>query len=222
MKKRIAAVLVMCLFVCGLCSCSLMTKTYNFTAQENSIYVHEDGQITAAIIEDFEKDYYDVSELLGLAQNLVQEYNETYYGLPYYTYSQLTKEQKKQMLLPISLESVDSSNGKVTLVLKYANGSAFADFNGIDIKAAGGTTAYTSQLGSSKMALQGSFVSAKDGSALMVEELQKKTDYYLLYLDFATTVYFEHEVQAVSNNVTVVANNAVQTAAGQGNYILFK
>lgn len=223
MKKRIMAAMLCVICVFGLWGCSLMTKKYGFVIEENSIYVHSDGQITAAIIEEFDKDYYDLQELVGLTQSLVQDYNETYYGLPYYTYEQLTKEQKKQLLLPISLESASAEDGKVVLVLKYANGNTYTDFNGIDIAAAGGTKAYTSPVGeSSAMALDGTFVAAKGGEVQLTEELQKKTGYYMIYVDFGTKIYFEHEVAYVTNNVTVLGDNSVQTPAGQGSFILFK
>lgn len=223
MKKRIVAAMLCVICVLCLCSCGLMTKKYSFVIEENSIFVHSDGQITAAIIEDFDKDYYDLQELVGLTQSLVQSYNETYYGLSYYTYEQLTKEQKKQILLPVSLESASVDNGKVILVLKYANGNTYTDFNGIDIAAAGGTKAYTSSVGeASAMALDGTFVAAKGGEAQLTEELQKKTGYHMIYVDFGTKIYFEHEISYVTNNVTVLSDNSVQTPSGQGSFILFK
>lgn len=223
MKKRAAALLSCCLFLCVVCGCSLMTKRYNFAAEAGSVYIHEDGQITAAIIEPFDKDYYSLDELTNLTESLIQDYNNTYYGLPYYEYSQLTDEQKKQILLPISLTSAPAvSNGTVSMVLKYAVSSAYTEFNAIDIKNAGGTELYTSTVGATEHALEGTFVKAQGGETQTVEELQKKTDYHLVYVDFATKIYFEHEIAYVSSNVQVLADNAVQTAAGQGSFILYK
>jgi len=144
MKRRIAAAVLCMVCLLGLCGCGLLTKTYEYKAEENSIYVHADGQITAAIIEEWDQEYYDLAELTGLAQQQVLEYNKTYYGVEYYSYDQMTKEQKKQMILPVSLDSIKVENGMVILTLTYGNGDAFTGFNGIDIQNNGGTRAYTS------------------------------------------------------------------------------
>ena len=38
--------------------CGLLTKSYDFTEAENSIYVEDNATIRAAMISDFDKDYY--------------------------------------------------------------------------------------------------------------------------------------------------------------------
>lgn len=226
MKRKIAAAVLCLVCLLSLCGCGLLTKTYEFKAEENSIYVHADGQITAAIIEDWDQEYYDLAELTGLAQQQVLEYNKTYYGVEYYSYDQMTKEQRKQMILPVNLDSIKVENGKVILTLTYGNGDAFTGFNGIDIQNNGGTKAYTANVGSNtKMPLEGTFVKATGknaGEVQLIEELNAKTDHYLIYVDYATTIYFEHGVEYVTNNVYVLANNMVQTQAGQGSFIVFK
>ncbi len=227
MKKKIAAALLCLLCLCHLVGCSLFTKSYDYKAEENSIYVHADGQITASIIEDWDQEYYDLAELTGLAQRQVLEYNKTYYGVEYYSYDQMTKEQKAQMILPVCLDSIkeDKANGKVVLTLTYGNGDAFTGFNGIDIQNNGGTRAYTSTVGATVVPLEGTFVTAtgkKSGQVQLLDEMKAKTDYYLMYVDFATTIYFEHSVEYVTNNVAVYAANKVQTQANQGSFILFK
>lgn len=223
MKKKFAAVVLCLLCLCSVCGgCSIFTKKYSYTPDGESIFVHADGQITAAIVSDFDKDYYDLAELTGLAERQVQEYNEKYYGFPYYSYDQMTKEEKEQYLLPINLDSISESDGKVTIVITYANGDAYTGFNSIDLTQAGGTRVYTSKVTETSVPLAGTFVAAKGGAAQDIEALKTKKDYYMIYVDYATKISFEHEVDYVSSNVTVVTNNTVQTEAGAGSYILFK
>lgn len=227
MKKKSVAVVMCLICVFGLCSsllggCSLFSKKYSYSPEENSIYVYADGQITAAIIEDFDKDYYDLEELTGLAQQQVLAYNKSKYGLEYYSYDQLTKEQRKEILLPVSLESVQKKDQKVILILRYANGDTYTGFNGIDIKNAGGSKVFTGAVGNTQMPLEGTFVAAKGGASQLTSELAEKTDYQMLYVDYATKVYFEHDVSYVTNNVAVLTGNSVQTASGQGSMIIFK
>ena len=47
--------------------CGLFTKSYDFTEAENSIYVEDNATIRAAMISDFDKDYYSIDELAGVA-----------------------------------------------------------------------------------------------------------------------------------------------------------
>lgn len=223
MKRKITAAMLSLSFALLGSGCGLLQKKYTFVAEENSIFVHADGQITAAIIEDFDKDYYDLAELTGLAQQQVLSYNQTYYGMPYYSYDQMSKEERRQTLLPIDLDSIEEKNGQVILTFTYMNGDTYTGFNGIDLQKNGGTTVYTSEVTESTVPLTGvSFVAAQGGAAQSTEALSKEEDLKLLYVDYGTLVYFEHDVSYVSSNVTVLNGNAVQTPAGQDSYVLFK
>lgn len=223
MKRKIAAMVLCLIWILGLGGCSLLQKKYTFVAEKNSIFVHADGQITAAIIEDFDKDYYDLAELTGLAQQQVLNYNQTYYAMPYYSYDQMSKEEKRKTLLPISLQSIEEKNGQVILTIVYMNGDTYTGFNGIDLQKSGGTKVYTAGVTESTIPLSGtSFVAARGGASQSTESLSRNNDLNLLYVDYGTIIYFEHDISYVSSNVTVLSGNAVQTPAGQDSFVLFK
>ena len=78
----------------SLAGCGLFTKSYDFTEAENSIYVEDNATIRAAMISDFDKDYYSIDELAGVAQQEALSFNTNVYGCKYYSYDQMTKEEK--------------------------------------------------------------------------------------------------------------------------------
>ena len=102
---------------------------------------------------------------------------------------------------------------KASVVFTYANGDTYTGFNSAEIQNAGGSKLYTSQLGSSTMALSGDFVTSDGQKHISSEDLMKKTDYCLVYADYPVTVFGEHDIAYVSPNVTVLASNCARSLA---------
>lgn len=206
----------------SLAGCGLFTKSYDFTEAEDSIYVEENATIRAAMISDFDKDYYSIDELAAVAKQEVLSFNKNIYGCEYYSYDQMTKDEKDSILLPVCYESAAVKDKKASVVLEYANGDIYTSFNSAQIQLAGGTKLYTSQIGSSTMALSGQFVSPDGKKTVIGEEILDKTDYCLVYVDYPVTVFGEHDIAYVSANVTVLASNCAQVTGNDGAYIIFK
>ncbi len=206
----------------SLAGCGLFTKSYDFTEAENSIYVKDNATIRAAMISDFDKDYYSIDELAGVAQQEALSFNTSVYGCAYYSYDQMTEEEKDSILLPVCYESASVKDKKASVVFTYANGDTYTGFNSAEIQSAGGTKLYTSQLGSSTMTLSGEFVSSDGQKSISAEDLMNKTDYCLVYADYPVTVFGEHDIAYVSANVTVLASNCAQITGNDGGYIIFK
>ena len=105
--------------------CGLLTKSYDFTEAENSIYVEDNATIRAAMISDFDKDYYSIDELAGVAQQEALSFNKNVYGCSYYSYDQMTKEEKESILLPVCYEKAVVKDKKASVVFTYANGDTY-------------------------------------------------------------------------------------------------
>ena len=97
--------------------CGLFTKSYDFTEAENSIYVEDNATIRAAMISDFDKDYYSIDELAGVAQQEALSFNKNVYDCSYYSYDQMTKEEKESILLPVCYEKAVVKDKKASVVL---------------------------------------------------------------------------------------------------------
>ena len=119
--------------------CGLLTKSYDFTEAENSIYVEDNATIRAAMISDFDKDYYSIDELAGVAQQEALSFNKNVYGCSYYSYDQMTKEEKESILLPVCYEKAVVKDKKASVVFTYANGDTYTGFNSAEIQNAGGS-----------------------------------------------------------------------------------
>ena len=175
-RIKIASLMAGLVAAVSLEGCGLFTKSYDFTEAENSIYVEDNATIRAAMISDFDKDYYSIDELAGVAQQEALSFNKNVYGCSYYSYDQMTKEEKESILLPVCYEKAVVKDKKASVVFTYANGDTYTGFNSAEIQNAGGSKLYTSQLGSSTMALSGDFVTSDGQKHISNEDLMKKTD----------------------------------------------
>lgn len=221
-RIKIASLMAGLVAAVSLEGCGLLTKSYDFTEAENSIYVEDNATIRAAMISEFDKDYYSIDELAGVAQQEALSFNKNVYDCSYYSYDQMTKEEKESILLPVCYEKAVVKDKKASVVFTYANGDTYTGFNSAEIQNAGGSKLYTSQLGSSTMALSGDFVTSDGQKHISSEDLMKKTDYCLVYADYPVTVFGEHDIAYVSPNVTVLASNCAQITGNDGGYIIFK
>ena len=97
-RIKIASLMAGLVAAVSLEGCGLLTKSYDFTEAENSIYVEDNATIRAAMISDFDKDYYSIDELAGVAQQEALSFNKNVYGCSYYSYDQMTKEEKAQYM----------------------------------------------------------------------------------------------------------------------------
>lgn len=220
--KQISVLLLGTAIVLNLNACGMFTKSYDYAAVEDSIYVGANGVVKAAMVADFDKDYYSVSELESVAKAQALEYNETYYGLNYSSTSQMTKDEQNSILLPVSFESATAENGKANIVYSYANGDIYTSFNSVEIASKGGTKAYTSRLESNTMDLEGSFVTVDGSKTVTKADFADEKDYVVVYVDFPVSVYGEHDIAYVSTNVTVIGNNCASVTGTDGSYIIFK
>ena len=97
-RIKIASLMAGLVAAVSLEGCGLFTKSYDFTEAENSIYVEDNATIRAAMISDFDKDYYSIDELAGVAQQEALSFNKNVYDCSYYSYDQMTKEEKAQYM----------------------------------------------------------------------------------------------------------------------------
>jgi hypothetical protein len=220
-KRKFLSLFSAILMVFALAGCSLFTKNYSYSSDMEGLYVRTDGQIIATLTTEFDQSYYDLAELTYVAEQQVEKFNNDNYAQPYYSYDQLTDEQKEEMILPVALNSITQSGETVTVVLQFGNGDIYTSFSAIDVQNAGGTQFYTGTVGTTTVPLSGSFVTAS-GSAADISKIQEETDATLVYCDYAAQVITKRDIAYVSDGVTLVNSHTAQTPAGQGSFIIFK
>jgi hypothetical protein len=90
---------------------------------ETTLVVASNGSITYYLVEDFDKDYYDVLELNRMAAEEVAAYNE---ALGHST-------QEDPLVEVLSVEMVQDGSQKVVLQYALRDAEAFTDFFGIQL-----------------------------------------------------------------------------------------
>ena len=124
-RIKIASLMAGLVAAVSLEGCGLFTKSYDFTEAENSIYVEDNATIRAAMISDFDKDYYSIDELAGVAQQEALSFNKNVYDCSYYSYDQMTKEEKESILLPVCYEKVIPIQALILLRFKMPVEASF-------------------------------------------------------------------------------------------------
>ena len=210
----------------GMGGCTLFAKSFSYVDAPDSIYVGKNATIRASIISSFDKDYYSLEELAAVTKKQVLDFNERRYNYAYYTYDQMSKEDRSTLLLPVSFESITNNSGLVIIQLSYANGDTYSLFNSGDIARAGGTKVYTALMSRAvadqMISADASFVSRDGTQTVNGSEISDKEDYIVAFADYGMTVYGEHEIAYVSPNVTVLSENSAQISGNDGAYIIFK
>ncbi len=213
MKKSIVLLLVTVL-VLSLAGCKKDTKLDTTT---NNIYVRKDNTVTGIYVDSFEKETYRLDELKKEAQNEVAAYNKEKSGVEKY------ENEGKTEKLPISIRSIEAKNEKATVMLDFASGDDYFDYNNFRdyLTDKGGTTFYTSQISDSNIKLEGNFVTAT-GEKTSVDTINEKSNYSIIYLDFGSKVQVNGEIAYVSDNVTVKSVDTAETRDNMKSFIIYK
>jgi hypothetical protein len=77
----------------------------------SSVAIQKDGSVVSTLIEDFSESYYDVDELKQMAQDEINAFTVT------------------NGAGTVELESLDKKDGKVKMVIKFADAAAYSKFS---------------------------------------------------------------------------------------------
>jgi len=114
--KRIAFLSVMVLMVVSFAGCkkgNVSIKTSQI--ETNTMLIKSDGTVQAAVVESFDKDYYDLEELKTFINERVAQFNKN-----------AGKENA------VVLDSLEKKKGNAVMVLQYDNMEDYAKFNETD------------------------------------------------------------------------------------------
>lgn len=163
-----------------------------------SISITEDGGVTSYLVDEFDKDYYNISDLTAMAIGEVADYN--------------TKNQTGEDI-PIVVEKVegmqDGSN-KVRVIHKYNKTDTYMDYNGSvlfygTVKEALDAGYLSERGGSSSLVLK----DVKDDTLMVKEQLLQDQDRYLVITNEAARVYCPAKVTHVSEGATYMDDGSV-------------
>ena len=121
-RKKAGVILcsILCLAMLLISGCS-QTKVPE-TLSVPAISVTGKGKVTAYLIEDFDKAYYDLEELRAMVVQELAEFNS----------SHKTADGKDAVTM-VSLGKMTDGSQKVQLVLEFQNTAAYTDYTGMEL-----------------------------------------------------------------------------------------
>ena len=211
MGKKKAMVLMMVLLLSTLlfAGCSEETAVY-VPVTENTIEVTEDGRLIGYIVEPFEKEYYDITELDAMVRSEIDEYNSAKQDL-------VTEAGRVPILVEKVMMTEDGSL-KAVVALNFQNAAVCADYMEKEIFA--GTVAEAKAAGYD---LENKLTAVKDGEAFAGEKIQKEEEKKILILKDAVSVRVAGTVQYLSANAKKTTEGFLDcTADEELKYIIYK
>ncbi len=164
-----------------------------------SIAITDKGEVTSYLVEAFDKEYYDLSELTSMANSEVAEYNA---------------ENQQGETIPVVVEKVEvleNDSSKVRLIQKYSSTDVFMDYNESVLYY--GTVEDAVNAGYD---LDIVLKSVKDSTLLSKEQLLQETDKYLLVTDENAVIYCPKKVTYVSEGAVYREDGTVDATQTEG------
>lgn len=167
--------------------------------KKTTLYVDEDGEITEAIVETLDKDYYDSGEM----ENFIEEETAAY--------NKQAGDEK------VEIAKCEVEDGKARVTMEYESMKEYGEFNSV--------TAFHGTVSEAKKAgydFEGEFVSAKDKPSITYKELKGSKEYYVVIVEGEQTVILDEDVLYASPDVKVEGEKAIVENSDEKAYIIYK
>lgn len=171
--------------------------------ETTTISVDSQGGITSYLVEDFEKGYYDVSELEAMAAEDAAAFNQ---------------EHQSGETVPLTLEKVElqEDTDQVLVQHSYLNRETFEEYNHRELFF--GTVEEALEDGYDLSAI---LTSVKNREALSYEELMEKPQKsHVLVTDAKAVFYCPYRVTHVGDGVVCREDGSVDTSLVEGTVVV--
>lgn len=196
MKKKIVFFMSAVLSL-GLTACGNMVGDMDLEAGQSAIYIQEDGVVSYAVSEKFDKDYYDEDDLEDKIKKEVEAYNTS---------------EGASVKDAITLDTFDVSKDTATMVLEFATNYDFLEYV-VDYNKTQSDKFYIGAIsGNSDCKIKGDFVSADGKETIKGKEISKMTEADILIVDEAYKVQIEGNILYTSTNCKIDEEGIVSTA----------
>lgn len=199
MKRLFFCALVL-FFSIGLTSCLGKEKSIDIDdVTDSTMLARTNGEIQVATVEDFNKDYYDISELKDYINKEIDAYN------------------KKAGDVKIKVNKVKEKKKKAIMLLTYSGMGQYAAFNEV-------TSAYFAGGPDKKMpfALPTTLVNADNKELVSTQEVIADEKNKVLILTEPYHIVVDGKVKYYSENVEYTDSNEVKSAKNGMSIIVFK
>ncbi len=208
--RKIIAWTVACLSLCAMFTGCGTDKNVYVPITSNTLEVTAEGHLIAYIVEDFDKDYYDINELKTMVDEEIAAYNQAK--------ANLVSEAGQ---VPITVDKVmmaEDGSKKVVVALSCANAAVYSDYMGAEVFY--GTVAQAAEKG---YVLDGMLKSVKNDDPFIGETLKKNQDKNILIIKDAVMVRTYNKVAFLSKNASITQEGFVNAQTkDELKYIIIK
>ena len=208
-QYRKTAILIACLLLCSLFVTGCAQEEVYVPVTTNTIEIAEDGSLIGYIVEDFDKDYYDISELDGMVRSEMESYNSEKAGLA-------TGAGRVPIIVDKVIMAEDGS-AKAVVALNFANARVYEDYMGKELFY--GTV---SQAVASGYQLDGKLTDVKAGENFGTEQIVKNGEKNILIVEDTVSIRTNKKVQYLSSNASLTQEGFVDGTDEELKYIITK
>ena len=195
-KKRLV-VSIACLSLCAMfiSGCAEQEVVY-VPVTENTVEAVENGRIIGYIVEDFDKDYYDITELGDMVRAEIAVYNEKN--------AELVTEAGRAPIIVDKVAMTEDGSAKAVVTLNFQNAAIYEDYMGTELFY--GTVAEAVTAG---YQLEGKLTSVKKGEAMTAEQITKNGEKHILIVEDNIWIRTSEKVQYLSENTSLTKEGFV-------------
>lgn len=201
MKKTVLCTLIL-LFLFTAAGCK--KEEFKISAEDNytvnTIYAKADGKLQVAMVDAFDKPYYNLTELEEFAQNEINVYN---------------KETSAER---VKMDDIRLKSGNAVILLSFAGMNDYANFNHALCAYFNGGVYDLSQ---NTMKLPDTLLDAKSKAATPIGDVLGNGKYKILVMSEPYDIIVDGTVKYYSDNSTLAEKNKVNAGEGM-TVVVFK
>ena len=160
--------------------------------EETTIVIEEKGGVISYLVEKFDKEYYDITELTSMAITEAAEYNT---------------QRQADKGVPVTVDKIEElkdGSEKIVVTYKYDSADTFSDFNGSVLFY--GTVQEAVDAGYD---FDGSLKSVRDGSFFTKEQILADSGKHVVITEEKVKIYCPEKVTYISDGVVYESNGSV-------------
>jgi len=169
---------------------------------EPTVEITAEGELIAYLVEDFDKEYYDLGELGTMVREEVADFVRE---------QDLVSEDGKEGMTVESVAMAADGSKKVVVALRFANSEIYADY--FDAEAFFGTVSQAQNAG---YELSATLTSVKDGEIFTEEDARKNSKRKILIIEEAMVVRCPKEALYIGTNTSLTEEGFVDCTEGEG------
>jgi len=167
-----------------------------------TIEVTKNGELIAYMVEDFDKDYYVLSELDTMVRDEVSDF---------VTDRGYADQNGNQGITVESVAMVQDGSSKVVVALKFANSEMYSDY--FETNAFYGTVADAMKDGYD---LSAALTSVEDGQLFTLEQAEKNKKKHILIIEDSVIVRCSGKVLYLGTNTSITEDGFVDCTQSEG------